>query len=83
MSVLVNRLKNLTLQIQTPLIVRIQTAKLFEGNKVEGSRNCMTFSYVILCDTSFLWFLKFLLICTDGQRIAHFELMGHILSNLY
>jgi len=66
-----------------PLIVCIQTGKLFEWNKVEDSRNFVTFSYVILRDTSFVWFLKLLLIYTDGQRIVQFVLMGHILSSLY
>jgi hypothetical protein len=69
----------------------MQIAKLSEGSTVEGSRNFVTFSYVIQCDT-FVWFLTFLLICkwttycpicTDGPHIVKFVLMVHILSNLY
>jgi hypothetical protein len=66
---------------KVPLIV--QTGKLFEGNKVESNRHFVTFSYVILCDTSFVCFLKFLLVFTDGQRIVQFVLMGNKLPILY
>ena len=78
---------------KAPLIVCIQTGKLFEGNQVEGSRHFVTFSLchpvwyfcclVLKISIDLYWWTTYCPICTDGPHIVQFVLMGHTLSSLY